>query len=256
MSSIFTNRQNTANQWIWPVSAMCLVLGFMCSLAWVTEDNRQSRIRLLPADQSRRLTEGAIDIDSYQELTTEVSKLRDEKTKLENALAGTNSQTKALNDGLQDAKIFACLTDLEGPGVVVSLRDSPRTGTGMAGDVSVSPDAVIHDTDVLRVVNELFNASAEAVAVNEHRISPRSSIRCVGSTVLINDVKISSPIEIRAIGDPATIMGAMNMPGGVLHEIRTSDPAMVSIEKAARMTVKAYAGPTEVRFSKVPVPKK
>ena len=44
---------------------------------------------------------------------------------------------------------------------------------------------IIHDTDVLRVVNELWNAGAEAVTVNNRRVGPGTNYRCVGTTILV-----------------------------------------------------------------------
>jgi uncharacterized protein YlxW (UPF0749 family) len=235
--------------WIVPVTAMCFVLGLMVSLAWVTDANRKDRLNFLPIDQNKRMSEATVDINAVAELSSEVSKLRQEKTELENALADQNKGSKALNDSLQEAKMFAGLTPLEGPGVIVTLKDSPA---GQA-DLSGSPDArtIIHDTDVLQVVNELRSSGAEAVAVNNHRIAGAASFRCVGPTILVNDVKVASPIVIRAIGDADTLMGAMNLPGGILSQIRGQDPAMVAIERVKKMNLPAFVGTTAYRTAKV-----
>lgn len=246
--SIFTRRVDNPN-WLWPVSGMCLILGVMMSFAWVTPDNRKDRSAFLPAQQSERISAATADSDAFQQLTLEVQKLRQEKTKLENALASTNGQTEALNENLQETKVFAGLTDLQGPGVTVTLSDSVKPGSG---SVMMEQDSIIHDIDVLRTVNELFNAGAEAVDVNGHRVTGRTNIRCVGSTILINDVKIASPVVVRAIGDPDTLFGAINMNGGVLAMIREADQGMVRVEKNAKLTIKAYAGPTNVRIATVP----
>jgi uncharacterized protein YlxW (UPF0749 family) len=243
------NPRSASPAWIWPVSAMCVVLAFMFSLAWVTQDNRRSRVSFLSPDQSRRINEATVDVEAFQELQTEVEKLQKEKTKLENTIAGSGSQAKALNDLLQQSKVFAGLTELEGPGVLVLLRDSAKTAPGDFGGLN---DAIVHDTDVLQVVNELFSAGAEAVSVNDLRVTNRVSFRCVGPTILVNDVKIASPIEIRAIGDPKTLLGAMNLPGGILAQFRQTDPSMVQLERVQRMTIKPFTGNTDFKFGKPP----
>jgi uncharacterized protein YlxW (UPF0749 family) len=158
-----------------------------------------------------------------------------------------------LYESLAEIKTFAGLTEIEGSGIIVTLKDSPRAaGSGLAGADSGD---IIHDTDVLRVVNELQASGAEAISVNDHRITSRASLRCVGPTILVNDIKIASPIEIRAIGDPKTLLGAMNLPGGILADIRQTDLSMVSIEEVKKMTLKAYTGLTGTRFGKVPATK-
>jgi uncharacterized protein YlxW (UPF0749 family) len=239
-------------QWIWPLTAMCLVLGFMISMAWVTERNRLSRYQLLAPNQKGRVSDASIDIDAYQQLRDEVSKLREENTKLQNGLAKGNESSKLLNDSLQETKLFAGLTALEGPGLTVTLRDSGRGGIKLNDQTIYTPDTNIHDLDVLRIVNELFSAGAEAISVNDHRIAGETSIRCVGPTILIDDVKVASPIRIKAIGDPQTLEGALNLNGGVLSEIRSSDPNMVQIEAENSMRLEPFSGRTEFRLAKLP----
>jgi len=247
----FANRINNQS-WVVPVSAMCLVLGFMISLAWVTQETRSSRLGLLGPDQSKRITEATTDVEGYEQISAEVAKLREEKTKLENAMATTNGQSKVLNENLQEVKMFAGLTDTEGPGVMVTLRDvkDDMSTNSLPNDATL--ETIIHDTDVLQVVNELFSSGAEAISVNDHRITDRSSIRCAGPTILVNDNKIASPIIIRAIGDPDTLYGGINLRGGALSQIRAVDMDMVSVEKIKKMTVHAFVGTTAFKYAKVP----
>lgn len=235
-------------RWLIPVSVMCLILGFMISLAWVTNETRSSRKFFLNPDQGRRINEASVDLEAFQQLSSEVTKLQKGKTELENALASRDGQSKVLNDNLQEAKVFAGVTEVDGPGVVITLKDFTRT-SGLGGTVAVTPDSIIHDTDVLRVVNELYASGAEAISVNHHRIAGSSSFRCVGPTILVNDVKIASPVIIRAIGDSATLQGAMNLPGGVLAEIRQADASMVQVEVVKKMTLPAYVGTTAKKFA-------
>lgn len=238
--------------WIVPVSCMCLILGFMICMAWVTQSTRTSRQNYLPADQKIRVNEN-VDIEAFAKMSSEVAKLQTEKTRLEKALSRHDGQSQVLNDSLQELKVFAGMTPVVGPGVVVTLRDSPKyAGTGLGANIGVSPDATIHDVDVLKVCNELIASGAEAVSVNNHRIAGNSSMRCVGTTILVNDVKIASPVVIRAIGDPNTIMGAMNMPGGALAEIRQTDPNMVQIETVKSQELPEFVGNTIRRYAKPP----
>jgi len=231
---------------------MCVVLGFMISLAWVTKETRTSRSDFLRQDQRSRVSEAQVDLEAFQQTTAEVQKLQEEKTRLENELAKKGGASQLLNESLQEMKVFAGLTEVEGPGVAVTLADSGKTDTGLGGNVAANPDAVIHDRDVLHVVNELFAAGAEAISVNGHRVAGRSSLRCVGPTILVNDVKIASPVVVRAIGDPETLFGGLNMPGGTLAEIRQYDAQMVQIEKVTSMRLPAYTGTTATKVAAVP----
>lgn len=250
----FASRINNQS-WVWPVSLMCLLLGFMISLSWVTQQTRTSRSAFLRADQRTRINESEVDIEAYYQAVSEVKKLQDDKTRLENGLSKKGEDSKVLNDSLQEMKVFAGLTELEGPGIVVTLSDSGKSSTGFGGQVAVNPDSVIHDQDVVHVVNEMFASGAEAISVNGHRVAGSTSFRCVGTTVLVNDVKIASPIVVRGLGDPETLFGALNMPGGALSQIRIYDPGMVQIEKVKMMRLPAYVGTTAHKWAKVPPPK-
>lgn len=238
----------SGNSWVTPVSAMSLVLGFMIATAWVNKETRSSRVGLLGPSQGSRVQSGSIDMEeAVVNAQAEIAKLRGENTKLQNAMASQTSSTKALNDSLQETKILAGLTDLEGPGIRVELRDSKKPASGI-----FPADLIIHDVDVLKVVNELWNAGAEAVSVNNHRIVGGTSFRCVGSVILVDNVRIASPVIIRAIGDPATLQGAIELPEGVLSDLKDIDPAMVTISKVDNQRLPAYAGSTATRIGKVP----
>lgn len=227
------------------MAAVSLVLGVMISLGWINEKNRTERSANIDPDVAKRLNESLIDINELQKLSQEVSKLQKDKTNLENAVADSSKATKVLNDGLQQAKLLAGLTDVEGPGVTITLRD------GEGGD-ALPMDRIIHDGDVLRVANELWASGAEAIEVNGHRVVGSTSFRCVGTVIQVDSVPIASPIVIRAIGDASTLMGAMNLPGGVLDELRGVDKAMVQLDRVSKHRFKAYNGNTTRRYLTVP----
>lgn len=244
MSNPFAARFHT-HSWEWPVAGVSLLLGIMISLGWINEKNRTERSAGLDPDVRIRLNEGLIDSNELQKLSQEVSKLQRDKTKLENAVADSSKATKVLNEGLQQAKLLAGLTDVEGPGVTVTLRD------GEAND-ALPMDRIIHDGDVLSVVNELWASGAEAIEVNGHRVVGSTSFRCVGTVIQVDAVPIASPIAIRAIGDASTLMGGINLPGGILSQLRDVDKSMVQVDRVSKHRFKAYNGNTTRRFLKVP----
>ncbi|MBV6457533.1 MAG: hypothetical protein HONBIEJF_00646 [Fimbriimonadaceae bacterium] len=243
----FARRAVGAN-WLVPISLMTLLLGLMMSAAWITTDTRDKRLSTMAPDQRTRIATGSIDVQTeYSKLLAEVTKLRNENTKLQNSFSDTTEQTKVLNESLQETKKFAALTEVEGAGLVISLMDDTSERIDAPVDATI-----IHDIDVLRVVNELWNAGSEAIAVNGHRVGPRSSFRCVGSVILVDNVQIASPVIVEAIGNADTLLGAMKLPGGILQELRTTSSNMVKIELAKKLRLTAYAGSTSTRQLTVP----
>ena len=85
-------------------------------------------------------------------------------------------------------KIRAGLTALAGAGVTVEMDDSNRSAK--SGD---DPNLyVIHDDDVLRVINELRAAGAEAISINGQRLIETSEIRCAGVSFVTSILSILS----------------------------------------------------------------
>lgn len=100
--------------------------------------------------------------------------------------------------------------DVEGPGIEVIIDDATR---------DLEPwenpnDLLVHDIDLLMVVNELKEAGAEVISVNGQRILDTSSITCSGYTVRINSRFYGKPFRINAIGDGSRLSAALIGPGG------------------------------------------
>jgi uncharacterized protein YlxW (UPF0749 family) len=87
-------------------------------------------------------------------------------------------------------------TSLEGAGLEVRLSDSDQE--------PASPDDAgayrIHDSDLQLVVNALFAAGAEAVAINDSRMVATTPIRAAGDTIVVNFRPLNPPYRVVAIG--------------------------------------------------------
>src|SRR5205814_4741992 len=102
----------------------------------------------------------------------------------------------ALDTQLQNAGLAAGLVAMRGPGLKVTLDDSKRV-KAPTGNVN---DLVIHSQDVQAVVNALWRAGAEAIAINGQRLVSTSAVLCVGNTLLLNGTVHSPPYVVVAIG--------------------------------------------------------
>jgi uncharacterized protein YlxW (UPF0749 family) len=175
-----------------------------------------------------------------------IGALQLEIARLEEALGSHPGQQRVLEDQLKSLRFQAGLTEVVGPGIVVTLNDSKKM-------LPNEPDAVklqymIHDVDINQVVNELKASGSEAIAVNDQRLVGMSPIRCAGPTVFVNNVPETPPYQIQAIGDPKTLFKAMNLPGGVVDGY-TADPAMIAVAKSNSLDLPAYQGPTQTKYA-------
>lgn len=228
---------------------MTMIIGFMVSTAWINTSRAEQRWgKIKDLGIAPDLAVDAVKMaERLKALGAEVAKLRDENAKVQNAYANKDSASKELTSQLNDARRIACQSEVVGPGVQVTLRDSKRTGAGPEIDA-----AIIHDVDLLRIVNELWNAGAEAVAIDDRRIGPGTNIRCVGSTVLIDQEKVAAPVTVRAIGGQKNLIGALELPGGIIAELRSVDSSMVKIEAQNIMTLPPWTSPTIWKYAKEP----
>lgn len=241
------SKRHAPNKWVAPASVLMLAIGFLVSLAWSAQENRATLINSLPPDMRNEVISGNLDLaNEVSKLRSEVTKLRSDKSRLETTLANQGSASKELNESLKESRVFAGLTGVEGPGVIVTLSDSRKTGE----ELLMAESGIIHFLDVLKVVNELWNAGAEAIDVNGHRVGPGTNFRCVGSVILVDTVKIASPVAIRAVGDNKTLYGAINLPGGALEELRQVDPGMVKVETVKALSLPPYDGTTTHKYAK------
>ncbi len=121
-----------------------------------------------------------------------------------------------------------------GPGLVVSLTDG---GGGLVGE----PDetSLVRDEDLQIVVNALWAAGAEAISIDDQRLTPTTAIRNAGAAVLVNLVPLAGPTYVvRAVGDPEAMQIAVArsaMPGwlqllGSTYGIRSSTVEQSNLE--------------------------
>ena len=106
---------------------------------------------------------------------------------------------------------------LIGPGVEVVLDDAVLPLGGPLSGLTID-DYVVHQQDLQGVVNALWVGGAEAMSINDQRISALTAIRCVGNTLLLAGRVYSPPYRIRAIGNQVRLRTALfNDPNVILY---------------------------------------
>ena len=129
-------------------------------------------------------------------------------------------------------RIMAGLTDAKGPGLTITMRDA---GVKDNADPSLF---IIHDMDILRVLNVLRDSGAQAISINGERILPASEIMCAGPTVRVNRNRYTVPYIINVIG-PADKISADLETSLILRLLKEYDIS-VKIEKKSDIIIKKY----------------
>lgn len=115
----------------------------------------------------------------YRELENKEKQLEEaRKMAVANNQADTNNETEIKNN----RKLLG-LTEVSGPGYIITLDENREVNSDEVINIS---GYLVHEEDVLAIVNELFNAGADAVSINGQRIINSSSILCDGNIIRIN----------------------------------------------------------------------
>jgi uncharacterized protein YlxW (UPF0749 family) len=146
---------------------------------------------------------------------------------------GAKAQIRTLNSQIAELRILAGLTPVQGPGVRITLKDNPQTGQATPNSPFVA--GMVHDYDILQVVNELRAAGAEAIAVNGIRITGYTPIRCVGPAIIIDGRPVPAPFVIEAIGDLKELKSTLKRPNSVVGNLRESGSIGVEIGTPGRI---------------------
>ena len=230
------------------VVAVCAVVGFLLAAQLRT-------VQLTGAADQATATRLETLQDLYNELTAERDGLADQVQQLQGELALYRDQaasgqagSEALRAELDQLEITAGLTDVEGPGVSVILEDS--SSANLTGDEA---DYLIHDSDLLSVINELRSAGAEAISLNGERILATSEVRCTGAVVTVNGRRYAAPYVIFAIGDPDTLYSALTMRNGVV-DILSQWGITVRVTASDQLLIPAYSGTVDYQYAKPVAP--
>ena len=153
----------------------------------------------------------------------------------------TLNDTTAVNkeEEIKKDNTLLGLTDVTGKGIVITLKDNNSVKKSNISPLDNIELYLVHAGDLVEVVNALKNAGAEAISINGQRITNYTSIYCAGNVVVVNGEKISSPIEIKAIGSPELLYGSLTIPGGYL-ELMEETGVVVEVNKKENITINKY----------------
>ena len=112
-------------------------------------------------------------------------------------IAATNSKEDLKNEEeIKNNQKLLGLTDVSGQGIIIKLDENREVNSNEILNIS---EYLVHEEDLLYIVNELFNAGANAISINNQRIVSSTSILCDGNIIRINGKMVGVPIEIKAM---------------------------------------------------------
>jgi uncharacterized protein YlxW (UPF0749 family) len=176
------------------VTLLSLVaVGILLAVAYrqvVADEPTRSQVR---ADLEEQIHQRQSETEQLQEragrLRDEVARLRDQQL----------SDPRVARQ-LRELEASTGLSRVRGDGVVVEVADGPPGVDPKTGDPVLDPEARILDRDLQLIANALWAAGAEAVAINDRRLTATSTVRSASGAILVNRQPIAGPYRIAAIG--------------------------------------------------------
>lgn len=182
--------------------------------------------------------------ERYENQYEELAKAEQELEEARQASTQNNTDLEQKEQEIQQGNKILGLAEVTGQGVTITLTDSKR-------DISSTLDPsslVVHDIDVLSVINELKNAGAEAISINDQRVVPSTGIICGGNIIDINGEKVGAPFVIKAIGLPEQL-AALERPYGYLDTLESYGIG-AELKKSDSITIPKYTGTLTYNYAK------
>lgn len=233
-----TNKKKTSL--VLGIMCFALTLGIVVQLRTVKNTNstvsqnyEENNLRAEVLKYKERYENKYKDLEKAQ---AELESVREKATQNNGKLEEAENQIKQAN------KINGT-TEVTGPGIIITLTDGKSIPTTLNPN-----DLIVHYLDILSVVNELKNAGAEAISVNDQRIVNTTGISCSGNIIDINGERVGSPFVIKAIGLPEYLAN-LSRPGGYLEKMK-EDGVDVKTEKSNKITIPKYTGVITFKYLK------
>jgi uncharacterized protein YlxW (UPF0749 family) len=170
-----------------------------------------------------------------QRLAASISEAKLQLQEYEEGIDKTGNVFGIMEEELELARDYANYAKLEGPGIIISMNDS----LSEVGEFENPDWYVIHDGDMLAIVNELRAAGAEAISINDERVTASSNITCGGPTINIDGKRHAVPFVIKAIGDPQKLEASIMAPSGYIDLMEYYDIRIIT-QKVDKLTINAY----------------
>ena len=194
---------DNVKKWRIPVLIVFLLLGFLISVQFHAQQIFQSDLSLQSTDTLTQILQG----------------LHDQRDKLDKEEQDLEQQQQAISsDTTSGASLVSNLTK-ESNQLEIALGTIPVNGPGIT--VTIPADSNIVYLDLVDIVNELWASQAEAISINDQRVTAWTTIywNKEKMTITVNGNDVTFPCTIKAIGNPDTLDSGLRLLGGVLDNL-------------------------------------
>lgn len=215
------------------VFVAALVLGFC--LVWVVRV-QEARVAEAQKAEIQRLESKIAVISNLIHAREESLVERKEIYDAYQNLSDERETFAYLENELQQKRILSGKEAVKGPGILIMVNDRSDTGE------QVEMFDLVHNTDILNIVNDLRAAGAEAISIEGERVTWSSKIQCGGPIIWVNDESTTAPFVMKVIGEPATLYAAVTAPNTYTELLRSVYNLEVLVRVSENLEILGYEG--------------
>lgn len=163
--------------------------------------------------------------NKFEQVNEQLSETNRKINEYEDYINNNKEGSKLLEKELVESNALLGKTNVEGEGVIITLEDNENQQ--------------ITSNHLLNIVNELKYAGAEAISINNNRITNYTDIVDVNFVIMMEGKKISSPYEIKAIGNKTTLYSTLNAKQGLISTYNETDMT-INMEEKNKIQIPKY----------------
>ncbi len=215
------------------IALICMVMGFFL----VTQVRGQQSYRTRLSEQSEQdLGQIVKDISIESDtLRSEVTDARIRLYKYEGEMASRKTILNEAAQNLENLRILAGLTKVEGEGVEILVTDKKR---------------ILNGSDLLGIIEELRAGGAEAIAVDNRRLVTRGAFEKRKRAIYLNSARLRSPYKIKAIGNSKILYQAITLSGGIRDALSSLEGVSLTVKRTDSLKVSAVKSTTKYHYAK------
>lgn len=192
-------------KWLIPITIVFFLLGIILTIQFQTQTR-------LASDLSLQKTEHLITMvrnlsDKRYLMASEIETIENKLLNIKDSKSNKKNIMKNIKTELTKLEIINGTLPVKGPGLFISIDEN-------------SP--IIY-SDIVFIINELWAAGAEAISVNDKRITFSSVLFYKEIDeymyITLNGEVLHYPITIKAIGKPDTLEKGLTIPGGIIDNL-------------------------------------
>ncbi|ABR46862.1 protein of unknown function DUF881 [Alkaliphilus metalliredigens QYMF] len=228
---------------------LCVFLGISISIHYKSNKTTSNKA-FIPQFNRQQIS---IELN---ELKNERTMLMEELTNLEKRVAeykisrdDENVIINNLKTDLQRYHMMIGSTDVKGPGLKITLTDSPSSP---AYDFNSASSVLMYNYEMIVYLISILNATmAEAISINDQRYIDNTAIYFTSNNIMVNSVPMKPPFVITAIGTPEDLESALYIRQGFMWEMETFyNNVQVEVEKVDEVIIPRYDDDIDYKYAK------